>query len=401
MIDNREIERDVGAENGVRTPVRGDTRVKILHTVASIALWAYALHLLIGNPLVIFALAGEPRQVGLGDFGSFYESGRAATQGQDPYAVYPLTLDAARGRGTGAAPNLNAPLSVPLLATLASIDPHTGRYVWFIGSWLAYAASAVLAVRATPLAAQRVVLPVLFCLAGFYETLVLGQVYAFLALVSTAAWLLLEKRPLSAGALIGFVSAIKPNFVLWPVLLFAAGQRRPALAAFASTVFFGALPVAFYGPQIYRQWLAALADESPNAGAANASLVGAASRLGAPPVVALVLAGALILILVAWAWRKRPSPSQTSSAALVGLLLSSPLAWVGYSVFLLPALVRSAAAPVLAVVAGALLMLPLVHLEDWSASSAIAAATLGSGYTVAWLLLLANEFLGDRSRPAR
>lgn len=72
-------------------------------SLASVLLGAYAGWLLIGNPLLGLVYSGHPEQVPLGDFGSFYASGLAASQGLDPFGVHPLTLDAVRGRGSGAA----------------------------------------------------------------------------------------------------------------------------------------------------------------------------------------------------------------------------------------------------------------------------------------------------------
>ena len=70
-------------------------------------------------------------------------------------------------------------------------------------------------------------------LAGFWDTLFLGQIYLPLVLAGVAAWLLLERGAgLWAGLLIGIVVAMKPNFLVWPVLLLLSGHYRSAVAAF-------------------------------------------------------------------------------------------------------------------------------------------------------------------------
>jgi hypothetical protein len=348
----------------------------------------YAAAILVYNPLSLSLFGSAAEAVPLADFGSFYASGQAAGLALDPYAVYPLTLDAGLGRGNGAAVNLNAPISLPLFQALTVLDPVSARRVWFVVTLAAYGLTLVLLMQAYPSFRGPLVVAWGLLLTGFVETLLLGQVYALLALLSTLAWLLLRRqRWLAAGGLIGFVVAFKPNFLVWPVLLFVAGYRRAGLAAVGAAVAFALVPALIYGPAVYAQWLAALRLEAANAAVANASVTGLLAREGAPAFAGLVAGGALLVGLAIWAWRRRPSVTATSGAALAGLLLASPLAWVGYTLFLLPIVARARPTPLLLIACG-LLCIPRLVLEGWADASPLVRVSLGAAYSVAWLLLL-------------
>jgi len=357
-----------------------------LRLAVACALAAYATGLLIGGPFTSRLLSGSPDGAPLGDFGSFYASAQAAARGLDPFDVYPLTMDADLGRGTGAAVNLNAPLSVLVFQPLTLLDPAVARLGWFVATIIAYAAIVGLLGIAYPLSRGplHVIWP--FAMAGFWETVSLGQVYAFLALLSTLAWLLLRRRPVLAGMLIGFVAAFKPNFFVWPVLLVLAGQRRVGVTALIASVSFGLLPVVSYGPRVYGQWLTAIRLEQVNGQVANASIAGLLVRLGQPQWLALFACTVTLVGLSLWAWLRRPSLWKNSTAALLGLLLASPIGWVGYTVFLLPlfAVVRGSLA---LVVAAGLLCIPRLVLQQWADAEPTVRMTIGAAYTVGWLLL--------------
>jgi hypothetical protein len=362
-------------------------------TLAACVLGAYATALLVGNPLSVSLFGEPPAQVPLADFGSFYASGQAAGQGLDPYDVYPLTLDAVLGRGTGAAPNLNAPASLPLFQALTVLDVVGARRAWFVVTCVAYTLSIALLMRAYR--GFRGPLVIAWCLAmtGFFETLMLGQVYAVLALLTTTAFLLLvQRRWLAAGVLIGCVVAFKPNLVVWPALLLLGGYIQAGTIALLAAAAFGVLPVALYGPAVYAQWVDALRLDQVNAQVANASLVAALVRVGATQGVGLAV-GALVLGgLAVWVWRTRPPVATTSGVALVGALLASPLAWVGYTLFLLPIVARMRLTLAL-VIAGGLLCIPRIDLQTWANTSQLLTPSVGSAFTVAWLILLGHELL--------
>ncbi|HYD31888.1 MAG TPA: glycosyltransferase family 87 protein [Azospirillaceae bacterium] len=268
------------------------------------------------------------------DFGSFVASGRAASDGLNPYGIYPLTFHVVLSGFESWNPNLNPPVSIPVFELFNRLDPHEGFRLWWVSSVFAYGLTLWLLVRRY---GGKVTVLWALALAGFWDTLVLGQIYVPLVLAAVGGWLLIEDdRPVLGGLLIGVVIAVKPNFLVWPGLLFLAGHLRPALAAGAAAAVLSVLPLLRYGTEIYTQWLALIASDADRAVfLTNASLSGLAQRLGSADLgkaLSLVLLGLLAL----WAWRRRPSALRASALGLVGALLASPLAWVHYTLFLLP-----------------------------------------------------------------
>jgi alpha-1,2-mannosyltransferase len=371
------------------SPIRESSRVRrwALPLLACV-IGAYAAATLVYNPLTASLVSGPADSVPLADFGSFYASGEAARRGLDPYEVYPLTLDAALGRGTGAAVNLNAPISLPLFQVVSVLQPAPARLDWLLATCAAYLATVGLLMWAYPSFRGPLTLAWALALTGFIETVLLGQVYALLALVSTAAWVLLMRRRWSAaGGLIGLTVAFKPNFVVWPVLLLVAGYRRAGLVSLAAAGAIGCVPMVLYGPRVYFDWLEALRLEQVNPQVANASVDGMLARDGAPPLVAVAAGLVLLATIAVLVWRRQPDTEATSGLALLALLLGSPLAWVGYTLFLLPLIAR-ARMTLWIVAACALLCIPRLLLQDLADASLVMRITVGGAYSVAWLILL-------------
>lgn len=307
------------------------------------------LSLLIGWGLTV----SWPR-VSLGDFGSFVASGQAANAGLDPYAVHPLTLRGSQGEPY---PNLNPPVLLPALQLLAHVDPQSAFRLWYAVSLALYILALALLARAYPLTPWRLLWAL--ALAGLWFGLWLGQVYTLLALGAVAVWVLLPRRPLWAGLLLGLLVAVKPNLAPWVGLLLLAGHWRPALAATgtAAALWLGALLA--YGPAVYAQWLAATST-------VTAFLVSD----GAPwlvnlPLVGYPLAAALLLGAAVSCWRYRPEPLAVSAIALPLVLVALPNSGIGYCLLLLPVLLSRPWSPLLTV-AAALLLVPFWRLDSLS-----------------------------------
>ncbi len=322
----------------------------------------------------------------LNDLGSFVASGRAALAGQDPYGVYEGTVLGVFSGTSYACPNLNPPVSVLACEGLARLEPHWLANAWYVVSGILYLITLLLLMRVYR--PQSFLRPIwAFSLVGLWTTLAIGQIYMPFVLATAGAWLLLKRgRPIAAGILIGIVTAIKPNFALWPILLLAAGHWASALAAGASAGALSLLPLLVYGPHIYEQWLAASAGSEvlvrlPG----NASLAGVGARLGLP-WLGTALAAGLVLALALWAWRRRFDALTASGLALVASLLASPIAWIAYTLFLLPViLARPRWHPAL-LAGAALLMVPMVPF--WSLCETSTAWLILVGSLYAWALLL-------------
>lgn len=291
--------------------------------------------------LIVFsALWYWPRGQSRLDFGSFVASGQAASEGKDPFAMYPLSFRVAFP-GVGLvvdSPNLNPPISVPFFQVLALFEPQAAHQGWYVVSFLLYLVVLGLLMREYPRQACALRLAWALSLAGLWNTLGLGQIYLPLLLAATVAWVLLRRgAKVAAGLSIGILVAFKPHFVLWPLLLALAGHWASGLAALGMAGALSLLPVAMYGPRIYVQWIAAMRAYDGLLIPVNGSLVGLAARLGAP-LVGIGLAVALAVALAIWAWRHRPDPLCVSGLALAASLLIWPTVWPGYALFLLPIL---------------------------------------------------------------
>ena len=339
------------------------------------------------------------------DFGAFVASGRAAAAGLDPYGIYPpLTPHVVFPGFEAWNPNLNPPISALLFQLFDITDLATSLRVWWVISLVCYLAAVVLLLRRYSEGVEAILLGIwAFALAGFWDTLFLGQIYTPLVLATVVAWLLLERGKLvQAGILIGLLVSMKPNFLVWPVLLFLAGCWRPPLVAAATAAVIAAIPLAVFGPQIYLDWLSLVASDGDRAVfLTNASFAGLAARAGLP-LLGTVLSALLLLSLAAWAVWRRPGTMDVSSFALVAALLASPLGWIHYTLFLLPVLLHHWQRPWTWPVAVALTIpVPLV-LAQFGASAWLQ-LTVGSVYGWSLVLLLLGLIANDRqtSYPPR
>jgi hypothetical protein len=295
-------------------------------------------------------------------------------------------------------PNLNPPVSALLFRVFDVADPQASLRVWWTISVGCYLAALVLLVgRCGARRAVLIALPAL-ALAGFWDTLFLGQIYLPLVLAAVAAWLLLERgQGAAAGVLIGLVVAMKPNFLVWPVLLLLSRHYRPALVAFGVAAAISAVPLLAMGPEVYRQWFELIASDRERAAfLTNASLTGLAARAGMS-VVGLVLSAALLVALAAWALVRRPAALRASAFGLLASVFASPIGWIHYTLFLLPVFVRGWSSRAMRAVV-LLLMVPVPFVVDQLGTSTLNQLTVGSVY--GWALLLCLAVLVAEPAPA-
>lgn len=359
--------------------------------MAAVAKWGANLVIL---ALSIMAISHElPRIIndeGLWDFGSFVASGRAAAEGLSPYGIYPLTLHVELPGFEAWNPNLNPPISALLFQLFEGPDPRALLEAWQWISLVFYAAAVLLLVGRFWSLEAPVIAIWAFALAGFWDTLFLGQIYLPLVFTAVLAWLLLERRRLvAAGILIGLVVCMKPNFLVWPALLMLAGYWRPALVSIGTAAVISAIPLIVYGPEVYGQWFGLI--ESDKARAfflTNASLSGLAARMGMPLLGAMGSL-ALLAVLALWALLRRPEIMVASAFALIASLVASPLGWIHYTLFLLPVLVSRWHKPAIRIVA-VILLVPVPYVIDQFAKEAWIQVTVGSIYGWALLLCLAS-----------
>ncbi len=285
--------------------------------------------LLVAITLVSFELFPSPG-IQLGDFGAFVSSGRAVWSGENPYGFYNRLDDI--GSST---PNLNPPLSLVVFSLLARIDPVVGLLTWRVIAVLVYALSIFILLRQNPRWRSPIWIAWLAAFPPFVMTITLGQIYTVLLLIVAIAWRVqLSNRPVLAGALIGILVAIKPNFAIWPFLLILTGETGIAVSSFLVVGGLAVLPALLYGPIVYRQWLDAIALTSWS-DFRNVSLIGVGDSLGHSRlgVVAAVVVGA---VLVALTFRYRPNRETVGGIGLLAGILLAPIGWAAYALFLLP-----------------------------------------------------------------
>jgi alpha-1,2-mannosyltransferase len=334
-----------------------------------------------------FGLSGFVSSTVIGDFGSFYESGKAASQGLNPYAIYPLTYAVTTATFCGYDQNLNPPTLLPFLELLSRLSDTTAFRVWTAMSLLSGALLLALLIRSYREQIDARAVLWFFALGASWDTLALGQLYIVLALVSAGAWVLLKtEHELSAGLLIGALAAIKPNFLVWPVLLMIAGHRKCATIALATALvaLLGSLIV--YGPTVWAQWLELLrADGARTPFPINGSLIGFFARFDA---VALGYASAIALLIASavWALIVRPPALTTSGVALTVSILTAPIGWLHYALLLLPIVFANwnDRGPVKQVVIW-LLLIPPVFIAVADTHKWLVLATLGSVTTTVFL----------------
>ncbi|MFC5485122.1 glycosyltransferase family 87 protein [Microvirga aerilata] len=352
--------------------------------------------------LAVLAIWAEfPRiahEGGLWDFGSFVASARAAKEGLNPYGIYELTLHVELPGFESWNPNLNPPISALLFRVFDVADPHMAYRIWRWISIAFYAATVFLLARRFGGVQAMIFALWAFALAGFWDTLFLGQIYLPLVFAGVAAWLLLERgQGLAAGILIGIIVAMKPNFLVWPALLFLSGYYRPVVAAGLTAGIISAIPLLVYGPEIYRQWFELVASDRERAFfLTNGSFAGLSARAGVP-LLGLILSLALLAGLALWAFRLRPNVLAASALALVAALLASPLGWIHYTLFLLPVFLVHWHRPVMRIVA-LLLIIPVPFVIDQFTKATWIQLTIGSVYGWALVLCLAMLMMDEWQR---
>lgn len=278
------------------------------------------------------------------DFGSFYASGLKIRDGENPYdpnSEYIFEINFSQVGAGGKMMNLNPPISVVLFRFLAGLDPHRTLIVWQILSGLLYTSIVLLLARTYKGHTTPAIFLWAFTLAGFWHTIVLGQIYILLLLFTALGWVFLQRgNQIAAGIAIGLLVAIKPNFLLWPLFLLLSGYAVAFLFSVLSSLIVSLIPVLFYGAGIYAQWLEASALQPETIiMPGNSSVLGLTTRFSSLSV-GIVVSILLVLMLLVLSKRASPMdlerPEYISALGIIASLLASPISWTGYTILLLP-----------------------------------------------------------------
>ncbi len=300
--------------------------LEIAALVTAAALLGVMAYLLAGARGTVLA-NGQPL---FGDFIAFWSAGRAALDGaaaqvHDVETIARYHQLAAPGSAYVAP--WNSPPTFLLIASGLATLPYSAAAIVFL---LIGAAVYVHAARFV-LPDTRALIFALTLPAALYH---LGTVQTGLLIagISGLALVWLDKRPLTAGALVGLL-AIKPHLaLLWPVLLAVSGRWRAFAAATASTLAFATVAGLVFGFDAYLRFFENLgASQGMISGQrittpAYASLYASALGLGAPQNLALALQimSALAAISVAALVFVRGERTAQGAALCATTLLISP-----------------------------------------------------------------------------
>lgn len=348
----------VGRRGGTTKAARPSRGRFLLHTLLAGIAGAWALIALVGVVLTTLNAARQEKT-------DFFLVLDGTLQWQEGLPLYEPRRVVVEETGTRPAhPNLNHPVTVPLLAPLTLLAPPIAFLVWNAIGLAAFLAAVALALRATRLRltpiTRIVAISAVIACPGLIYGLQLGQVGLLLAAPIVGAWLLLRGagrlderwRLLAAGALLGVLVALKP-FLLPVLTIFLPRRKWPGLVAAAAgggLISLLALPLVGWGA--YPDWLRALGSIDWYDHGLNVSLTGFLHRVVPVSLPAPVGWGLQLLAVALGALavlRARDDRTPAGVDRLVGLLLvlsvlGSPLGWLYYTPLLIPAIVPALAA---------------------------------------------------------
>lgn len=275
-------------------------------------------------------------------FGSFWSSGWAVAHHLNPYAVYPLSwhipLHDARHGYALVDLNLSPPSLLPLFHVLSFLAPDTAVKLWTLASAAAVFTCIALVILSPGVEVQRRQLLWLLICPALYDTLLVAEDWTFLALAATLAWFLINRnRQIAAGVFLGILVAIKPNYALWPLFLLIAGHKRTAATTALVTTVLCMVPVLLYDPAVYPQWLHAISGDQHWTFPTDVSISAFATIFG-HPAVGQAVSASLVLFSCWFIFRNRPSTDAIAGIALSVAMLASPIAWMHYTLLLIPVL---------------------------------------------------------------
>ncbi|MHB8529576.1 MAG: glycosyltransferase family 87 protein [Caulobacteraceae bacterium] len=295
-----------------------------------VAGYAIAITLMVATSSHGVDLAGRPLGT---DFSDVWSAGKLALHGSPASAYDPPVQYAMQQTAFGRADIpfyawLYPPFFLLLAAVLAVVPYLAALALWQAATLPLY------------LAAVRAILPrretVLIALAfpAVFLDLTHGQNGFLSAALIGGGLLVLDKRPLLAGVLLGLL-AYKPQLGLFIPLVLATSGRWRAFASAAATV--GALVMIstiFFGPEIWRAFFAGMTYtrievlEQGGTGFHKIQSLFAAIRLWGGPVwmayAAQAVATAVVGVTLVLLWRSAADFRLKAAALITGALLATP-----------------------------------------------------------------------------
>jgi hypothetical protein len=267
------------------------------------------------------------------DFSNVWSAGRMAQEGRAAEA-YDWAAHHAAQKAAFADPNIpfygwHYPPFFLIAAALLAFLPYTAAWAF----WMAATLPLYLAAMRAIIPAKGALLAAVAFPAVFVNV-THGQNGFLTAALLGGAMLLLDRRPIVAGVLIGLL-AYKPQFgVLIPLVLIATARWKTFGAAAATVLMLSGLTTAIFGAEIWRAFVESgvltrtVVLESGNTGWEKIQSVFAALRaLGASVELAYAAQGALFLGVAAGVillWRSAASHGVKAAGLIAGSLLATP-----------------------------------------------------------------------------
>lgn len=278
-------------------------------------------------------LDGRGRPPGT-DFIAFWSAGRFALDGRVADA---WDIDLIGAFQLGIYPGMSGPTqwaypptTLPLVLPFGALPHLTAYLVWTVVGLALYVGALSPLLRGRPHAWQ-----IALAFPGLWLGIPSGQIQFFVAALVGAALLLLPRRPVAAGILIGLL-VIKPQLaVMLPVVLVAGREWRAFAAAAATSLVAAAVSAVTFGVSAYESWwdsLGVLSDAIGDGSAPVHKFVTPYMGLrlvGLPDAPALLLHAivALAVASVVWRlWRRTDDPMVRGTATVVGTFLVTPYA---------------------------------------------------------------------------
>jgi alpha-1,2-mannosyltransferase len=271
------------------------------------------------------------------DFVSFYAAGKLVLAGTPALAydqtAHELAEQAARGGGAPYQFFFYPPVYLLVCAGLATLPYYAAFAVFQLATLAPFLliARAILREHGWAWAAPVLAFPPVFWTIG------LGQNAFLTAALFGGFSLLLDRKPITAGMLMGTM-CYKPHFgVLVPIALIAGGHWRAFAAAAATLCALVGLTIVLFGAEIWWAYLAATMNAKTVFASGRIDFAGMVSIFGAErlmgfatgPAYALQAVASLeMVMLVALIWRRVLPPAIRFATLLAATLLAVPVTLV-------------------------------------------------------------------------
>ncbi len=298
--------------------------------ILRVAVPAVALGLLIAIQINYFDRGFIP-----GDAFTYLAAGERLNDGHALYALSPGDRPVGLKPPFWTVPLLSPPPIAVLFRPLALLPDDLGPYVWWAVCIVAIVGTMVVMLRRRPILVGAAI--VILSIPIVYEIGV-GNLNGLLVAGIAGAWLLLVRgRDLAAGAVIAGMTALK----LTPVVLawWLITQRRwHALKAFAvAGLVIAGISIVGAGLAPHLEYLG-IVRQTSTTGTSELSLAGLGRVLGLDPALAGLLPTLALVAGFGAIWLLRGRPGLAYGAAVVTMLVGSPVVNVNWFTVLLVAL---------------------------------------------------------------